>query len=57
MARIIESLGSERRIIKISTDDVLSIVQDYMKIVPRGCSYDDVRSYLDDTVIYLPEEI
>ena len=54
MARIIESSG--RRIIKMSVDDIISIVQDYQRIVPRACSAEDVRSYLSDTVIFIPEE-
>ena len=54
MARIIESSG--RRIIKMSVDDIISMVQDYQRIVPRACSAEDVRNYLSDTVIFIPEE-
>lgn len=54
MARIIESSG--RRIIKMSVDDIISIVQDYQRIVPRFASAEDVRNYLSDTVIFIPEE-
>jgi len=46
MARIIESSG--RRIIKMSVDDIISIVQDYQRIVPRACSAEDVRNYLSE---------
>ena len=46
MARIIESSG--RRIIKMSVDDIISIVQDYQRIVPRACKlsqrYGDIYS-------------
>ena len=35
MARIIESQNGARRIIKMSTDDIISIVKDYQRIVPR----------------------
>lgn len=56
MARIIESENGNRRVIKMSVSDILSIVRDYQRIVPRGCCYDDVISYLSDTVIYIPEE-
>lgn len=54
MARIIESGG--RRIIKMSVDDIISIVQDYQRIVPRFSSAEEVRNYLSDTVIFIPED-
>lgn len=57
MARIIESTNGERRIIKMSVDDILSVVKDYQRIVPRGVSSESVRNYLSDTVIYLPEDV
>ncbi len=55
MARIIESGG--RRIIKMSVDDILSIVQDYQRIVPRFSNTEDARTYLSDTVIFIPEDV
>ena len=57
MARIIESTFNSRRIIKMSADDIISIVKDYQRIVPRNSSAEDVRNYLSDVVIYLPEDI
>ena len=57
MARIIESQNGKRRMIKMSVEDVLSIVKDYQRIVPRGSAYEDVISYLSDTVIYIPEDV
>lgn len=56
MARIIENETGSRRLIKMSTDDILSVVKDYQRIVPRFSSYEDARSYLADTVIFIPEE-
>ena len=55
MARIIES--GERRIIKMSTNDILSIVRDYQRIVPGGAHTEEVVDCLNDTVIYIPEDI
>ena len=55
MARIIES--DVRRIIKMSTEDIISVVKDYQQIVPRGCSLEEVRNYLADRVIYIPEDV
>ena len=57
MARIIETQNNCRRIIKMSVNDILSVVKDYQRIVPRGAKIDDVISYLGDTVIYIPEDI
>lgn len=57
MARIIEKECTARRLIKLSSDDIISIVQDYQRIVPRFVSFQDARSYLEDAVIYIPEEI
>ncbi len=57
MARIIENDNSTRRIIKLSTEDIISIVQDYQRIVPRYSSIQDARDYLSDAVVYIPEDI
>ena len=57
MARIIETTNGQRRIIKMSTDDIISIVQDYQRIVPRFSDSETARNYLSDKVIYIPEEI
>ena len=56
MARIIET-ENKRRIIKMSTDDIISVVKDYQRIVPRFSTEENVRNYLEDTVIFIPEEI
>ena len=57
MARIIESENGLRRLIKMSADDIISVVTDYQRIVPRGSSADTARDYLEDTVIFIPEDI
>lgn len=57
MARIIENESGTRRIIKMSTDDILSVVKDYQRIVPRFSSYEEARNLLADTVIYIPESV
>jgi hypothetical protein len=57
MARIIESQNSARRIIKMSVDDIISVVKEYQRIVPRFSSMNDTRNYLADTVIYIPEDV
>lgn len=57
MARIIENDLSKRRTIKLSVDDVLTVVREYQRIIPRNSDYLDIRNFLSDTVIFLPEEI
>ena len=57
MARIIESTDGSRRMVKLSADDIISIVEDYQRIVPRFSCSEDIRSYLTDTVIYVPEDV
>lgn len=57
MARIIENETGSRRLIRLSTDDILSVVKDYQRVVPRFSSYEDARDFLADTVIYIPEEV
>lgn len=56
MARIIESQTGARRMIKMSVDDVISVVLDYQRIVPRFSTTEEARNYLSDTVIYIPED-
>ena len=57
MARIIENESNARRIIRMSTDDIISVVKDYQRAVPRMASSDEVRSYLSDIVVYIPEDV
>ena len=57
MARIIESASGNRRIIKMSVEDIISTVREYQRIVPRHSNIEDVRSYLSDTIFYIPEDI
>ena len=57
MARIIETTNSSRRIIKMSTNDVISVIKDYQRIVPRFSTESEARNYLSDTIIYIPEDI
>jgi len=57
MARIIEATSNSRRIIKLSTNDILSIVKDYQRIVPRHSNIENAINYLSDTVIFIPEDI
>ena len=57
MAKIIETEGSKRRMIRMSTDDILSIVREYQTHVKHRSNYDDIRNQLDDCIFYIPEDI
>jgi len=57
MAKIIETENGKRRLVRMSTDDILSVVRDYQRIVPRFSTETDARNYLGDTVIFIPEEV
>ena len=57
MARIIETQKGSRRLIKLSTEDIISIVRDYQRIVPRFSTMSETRDFLSDTVIFIPEEV
>lgn len=53
MARIIEG---ERRIIRMSVDDVISIVREYQKITRNACCYEHTRELLAKADFYIPED-
>lgn len=54
MAVIIES---ERRIIRLSVDDVLNIVREYQKLTYKSCCYEHTREILSKNALYLPEDV
>ncbi len=57
MARIIENVDGKRKMIKLSTDDIISVIREYQSIT-YGCnSFSDIRSALSDTVIFIPEDV
>lgn len=55
MARIIESTTGERRIIQLSTNDIISIVQEYQQLTNRYKHIKEIRDILENKVIYIPE--
>ena len=56
MAKIIEN-ETGRRTIKMSPDDVISVVKEYQRLVQTPKSYEKTREILINTNIYLPEEV
>ena len=57
MARIIENESGKRRLIKMSSDEIISIVKEYQRHVKIRSSYDEIRSQLEDCVIFVPEDV
>ena len=57
MARIIESENCVRRMIKLSTDDILSVVREYQRYINQKTDYMQTRDVLENTVIYIPEDV
>lgn len=56
MARIIEN-DFGRRNIKITTDDIISIVREYQQLVGVEKNYQEVRNILDKNNVYLVEDL
>ena len=57
MARIIENECGKRRLIKMSSDDVISSVKEYQRYEKIRSTYDEIRSQLEDCVIFVPEHV
>ena len=53
MARIIEG---KRRIVQISTDDVIAIIRQYQQLTHNACCYEHIREILDKNKFFIPEE-
>lgn len=54
MAKIIEN---ERRIIRLSVDDVLNIVREYQRLTRESCCYEHTRELLSKNVMFIPEDV
>lgn len=57
MAQIIDNVDGKRKMIRLSTDDIISVVREYQRITYSCKTNDDIRSLLSDNIIFLPEEI
>ena len=55
MARIIESSTNSRRTIQLSTDDIISVVQEYQQLVHNFRHLKEIRDILENKVMYIPE--
>lgn len=54
MAKIIEG---QRRIIRLSTEDVLNIIREYQQITQKSCCYEHTRELLNKNPLFIPEEV
>lgn len=56
MAKIIEN-QTGRRIVKMSVDDIISVVREYQRIVKTPKTYEGIRTLLNQANMYIPEDI
>ena len=56
MATILENMNG-RRLIRLSTDDVISIVKEYQLFACKSSSYNETRAKLDKNELYRPEDL
>jgi hypothetical protein len=56
MARILENKYGKRNIL-LSTDDIISLIQEYQSRTKGIKGYKNIRKKLDNTKVYLPEEV
>lgn len=56
MAKIIEN-ETGRRLVKMSVDDIISVVKEYQRIVKNPRTYESVRLILERACMYLPEDV
>ena len=57
MATILESDYNCRRTVRLSSEDVISIVREYQRITYKCSDIEEVRDRLKDSIIYIPEDI
>lgn len=55
MAKIIDNIHG-RRLIRLSTDDIISIVKEYQTIVCNTQNYETIRKILNNKDLYIPED-
>jgi len=56
MAKIIENeIG--RRLIQMSSDDIISVVREYQRMIKKPKSFEGIRLILNQANMYLPEDL
>ena len=49
--------NGKRKLIQLSTDDVLNIIRQYQQLTHKSCCYDHTREILDRNPMFLVEDI
>ena len=52
-----ENIENERRMIRLTVDDVLNVVREYQKLTQNSCCYEHTREILEKNIMYLPEDL
>lgn len=56
MAKIIENKKG-RRMVKMSVDDIMSVVREYQRVVQNPKTHEGIRMILSQACMYLPEDV
>ena len=56
MAKIVVTT-TNRRIIKMSSDDVMSVISQYQSLMKGIKTYEQIRNILKQNAFYLPEDL
>ncbi len=56
MAQILNNTKGRRQI-RLNTNDIINIVREYQNITAGSSSYKEIRTKLDDFILYLPEDL
>ena len=54
MAKIIKG---QRRIVKLSTDDVLNLIREYQQLKRESCCYEHTREIKKKNCFFVPEDL
>lgn len=54
MAKIIEG---QRRMVKLSVDDVLNIIREYQQLTRESCCYEHTREIISKNSFFVPEDL
>lgn len=56
MAKIIEN-DNGRRMVRMSADDIISVVREYQRLIKSPKTYEAIRTILSQVCMYLPEDL
>jgi hypothetical protein len=57
MATILKSKNCKRSTIRLSTNDIISVVRDYQQLIKKYRYIDEIKDVLSNHVLFLPEDI